>query len=253
MPCGQNRPPCMCLCPRQACHRPRSGVIPGKARRCPGQRPGLRPPFPPEPLPGPRPLVCSLRELKRLRSHGRVSRGFKGLSPGVSSRPGQRARPEAPRRQHLWPRSSLPRHGRCMPRPAGAHLPGSRAGSRVQEIPPKDASPGRLSRQEPRELTDTFPNKVPLSRGTVTGGREKSRSEARSNRLSAPERGRRSAGARKSDIRKDSESWTPRRALKEVALKAIPRSCHFLLNLAYELKVAAPGVSASRASHFLLL
>lgn len=159
--------------------------------------------------------------------HGRVPRGFKGLSPGVGSRPGQRARPESPRWQHLWPRSSLPRHGRCMPRPAGAHLPGSRAGSRVQEIPPKDASPGRLSRQEPRELTDTFPNKVPLSRGTMTGGREKSRSEAHSNRRSAPERGRRSAGARKSDIRKDSESWTPRRAIKGSSAQGSPQKLSF--------------------------
>lgn len=131
----------------------------------------------------------------------------------------------------------FPGTGRCMPRPTGAQLPGSRAGSRAQEMPPKDASPGRLSRQEPRELTDTFPNKVPLSRGTMTGGREKSRSQARSNRSGAegpPGPGNPTLG-------------------KTVTLKAILRSCHFLLYLACELKVAAPGVSASRASHFLLL
>lgn len=40
---------------------------------------------------------------------------------------------------------------------------------------------------------------------------------------------------------------------KEVTLKANIRNSHFLLNLAYELKVVVLGVSGSRGSHFVSL
>lgn len=126
-------------------------------------------------------------------------------------------------------------------------------------MPPKDASPGRLSRQEPGELTDTFPNKVPLSRGTMTGEREGTAAEKRAARKRVVPGDRRQSGAEgppgpgNLTLGKTVRAERLGEQLKEVALKATPRSCHFLLNLAYELKVAAPGVSASRASHFLLL
>ncbi|OBS63582.1 hypothetical protein A6R68_07842 [Neotoma lepida] len=134
MPRSQNRSPCMCLCPLQACHRPLRGVIPGKARRCPGHRRGTAASVPARATPGYRPLVCRLGELERLRSplkgHGRVPRGFRGLPPGVIER-GLSLRA----RSTPGLCSSLPRHQQVHVQAGGAQQPGTRAGRRVQEMP----------------------------------------------------------------------------------------------------------------------
>lgn len=117
MPRSQNRSPCMCLCPQQACHGPLSGVIPGKARCCAGHRPGTAASVPARATPGVR--------SPRLQPPGveATARPAQGPREGPSGFPGTAARSElaawpvsAPRRQseHRWPYLSP------SPAPAGA-------------------------------------------------------------------------------------------------------------------------------------
>ncbi|KAH0503253.1 Serine/threonine-protein kinase PDIK1L [Microtus ochrogaster] len=85
--------------------------------------------------------------------------------------------------------------------------------SLVPSPTPAGACPGR---PEPRELTDTFPNKAPLFRGTMTGGREGTAAEKRAARKRVVPGDQRQSGAEETSTLKMVSSQPKYDLIREV-------------------------------------